>query len=186
MRRVAMLGGLLTSLAVFAAPSLGQPERKPRADKLPEDVKKRLEEYRKRRAEKLKPFREALEKADRLELYSLDPEAEGKGKDSFHGWKVLGKVDLKDGGRRDRVVKAVLRGMEEGRKMAMCFDPRHGLRATRAGKTTDLVICFACSRTVVHAPGKPGVTVSTSKAPQAVLDKVLTEAKVPLPRPRKD
>ena len=39
-------------------------------------------------------FRKALEKAQTLELYSLDPSTPvEKGAADFHGWKVLGKTE---------------------------------------------------------------------------------------------
>jgi hypothetical protein len=41
-------------------------------------------------------FQKALEKAQTLELYSLDPSTpKEKGDADFHGWKVLGKTEVK-------------------------------------------------------------------------------------------
>ena len=34
--------------------------------------------------------------------------------------------------------------IREGGRQAKCFNPRHGLRATKAGVMRDLVICFEC------------------------------------------
>jgi hypothetical protein len=129
--------------------------------------------------------RDALEKAEQMELYSLDPDVDRKDEQGFHGWKVLGKVELTKADVKGRVVRAVIKGMEEPASPAKCFEPRHGIRLVGKGKTTDLVICFACSQTYVYRAGPDRVTLFTSKAPQTVLDKVLTDAKVPLPKPGK-
>jgi len=68
---------------------------------------------------------------------------------------------------------------------AKCFDPRHGIRATAKGKTVDLVICFECNWVYVYYDNdenRQHVAVTT-REPQAVLDKTLKDAGVPLPKP---
>jgi hypothetical protein len=128
----------------------------------------------------------ALEKAAEWELYSLDPEyLKEPPKDGFHGWKVLGKTTVKDADTR----KALLAALEKGAKdndgvAAKCFDPRHGIRIKAGDQTIDLVICFACYQTKVFAGDKPTGGYLTTNSPQPALDKVLTDAKVPLPKGR--
>ena len=130
-----------------------------------------------------------LEKAEQFELLSLDPAVEGvKGKEGFHGWKILGKTMVKDAAVRKEIVTALDKGIAESDgNGAKCFDPRHGIRAQRDGKTVELVICFECGWVYVFSGEKEarqGVAVTTGK-PQTVFDKVLKEAEVPLPKPGK-
>jgi hypothetical protein len=133
--------------------------------------------------------RAILEKAEQLELLSLDPAVEGvKAAEGFHGWKILGKTVVKDASTRKQILTALDKGIAESDgNGAKCFDPRNGIRAKRGNKTVDLVICFECGWIYVFHGDKEdrqGVAVTTG-TPQAVLDKVLKEAKVPLPKPAK-
>src|SRR5688500_15722314 len=86
---------------------------------------------------------EALTKAEKVELLSLDPEHESKGavKDGFHGWKVLGRTELKEDDRR-KVLEALEKGVPGDKGGARCFIPRHGIRVHKGKETLDLVICF--------------------------------------------
>jgi hypothetical protein len=125
-----------------------------------------------------------LDKCDEIELYSLDPARnvdKEKPKEEFHGWKVLGKTTLK---KDDR--KAVLAALNKGIKesdgtVAACFNPRHGIKATHDGKTVEVVICFECLSMQVNYGDKKTASLTTTGTPQKTFDKVLTDAKVPLP-----
>jgi hypothetical protein len=124
----------------------------------------------------------ALEEADRLELYSLDPSkpAAETDKDAFHGYKVLGKTTVKADARKD-LVAAVLKGVADSDgSMADCFEPRHGVRAVRDGKTYDLVICFHCLQIEAYAGDKKLPTTPTARSPEPALDGLLKDAGVPL------
>ena len=126
-----------------------------------------------------------LDGAEKMELYSLDPAGgplkKDAAKNGFHGWKVLGKTQLKEAKTRKSVMTAIHKGIPENFGAAGCFHPRHGIRATLKDKTVDLVICFECGSMTVYNGEKVNV-VYTSASPQPVLDKVLTAAKVPLPK----
>ena len=127
-----------------------------------------------------------FEKAEQLELFSLEPMA-SKEKNSFHGYKTLGKTVVKDADVRKKIVAAVKRGVAESDGVAGCFHPRHGLRATHDDKTVDLVICFECLSIQVFVGDKAVTFVWTTGSPQKVLDKVLRDAKIPLAaKPKQD
>lgn len=134
---------------------------------------------------------EILEKAEAVELLSLDPGMKGKEqpKDGFHGYKVLGKTAIKNLDKTEEK-SAVVDWINEGIKesdgsVAACFNPRHGIKATHDGKTVELVICFEClSMQVFDADGKQS-SVLTSGSPQKTFDKLLVTARVPLPEPKK-
>ena len=63
---------------------------------------------------------------------------------------------------------------------AACFNPRHGLRVTRNGKTIDFVICFECFQVKVFGGDKDEGGFRITDTPQPSFDKVLRDAKVPL------
>jgi hypothetical protein len=124
-----------------------------------------------------------LEKAESIELLSLDPtRRQEKSKDDFHGWKVLGKTILKKEDDRKTAWTAIEKGIKDNDgSAAACFNPRHGIRATHDGKTVELVICFECLTLHVYVDGKQSSALTT-RSPQKALDKILTDAEVPLPK----
>jgi hypothetical protein len=126
--------------------------------------------------------REALDKAEKVTLLSLDPdEKAGVGAPvQFHDWKVLGQTEVKDKAARAKLFAALVKGAaQKGLEPAKCFNPRHGLQLTHQGKTVELVICFECAQVRVYGAGGRGFLISRS--PQPTFDKILKDAGVPLP-----
>jgi hypothetical protein len=129
--------------------------------------------------------------AREFELLSLDPDRViGKDgnvapvKNGFHGWKVLGKTEVKGRAERKWLADALRLGAEDNFGMAAaCFIPRHGLRLEGGGRKVDLVICFECLQVQVFIDGKPAAGFLTSAEPQQTFDAVLKAAGVKLPRP---
>ncbi len=136
---------------------------------------------------------EVLEKADQIELYSLEPLPEQKAAEDpnaprFHGWLLLGKTTLKAGETRTNVQNALDVAVGRG-QTARCFEPRHGIRATHGDKTVDMVICFACGLVDFYDDAKKREPTSSEKilkGMQPVFDEILKTAKVPLAVPRKE
>lgn len=97
----------------------------------------------------------------------------------FHGWPILVETPL-DADRRRAALAAIDRAIAEKnaqlrarrRSDAACFNPRHGVRAVRGGKTVELVICFECLKMDVHAGGPPR-RVGITEAGQPGLDALL-------------
>ena len=130
-----------------------------------------------------KDLKALFEKAETLELYSLNPGADVKEPDpkkGFHGWKILGKTTIKDSKTRKKIVEALYKGLEASDgTAALCFNPRHGLRATVDGKTADVVICFECLQ-MQFVVGEASKTETTTTSPEKLLNEVLMNAGVPL------
>lgn len=122
---------------------------------------------------------DALEGADRYELLSLDPERQSVQPTSspsglFHGRRVLGSVVVTDSATRRRLNDALRGGAKSILSLpAMCFDPRHGIRVTRNGRTTDFVICFECEQVQVRVGDQLVAGWLTGDSPQPVFDQVL-------------
>jgi hypothetical protein len=131
----------------------------------------------------LPPDAQAIfDKAELVELLSLDPDAEEeKPKEAFHDWKVLGKCLVKNGEERKALRAAIYKGVTENNGAAGCFHPRHGLRAVHAGKTVEMVICYECFWMQVYV-GDNVQAVWTGNSPQRLLNRILRDAKVPLPK----
>jgi hypothetical protein len=121
-----------------------------------------------------------LDEAEAVELISIDPrDRPPKPDESFHGWKILGRATIQKPQDRRAIVAALKRSVGEADKVAGCFEPRHGLRATKGGRVVDLVICFSCRWIEVHDGGTTS-SVWISEAPKSAFNKALREAHVPL------
>ena len=125
---------------------------------------------------------ETIVGATQLELLSLSPEPKpAPGTRLFHGWRVLGTTPIQAASTRSEILKAIAQGIREPpQEAAACFRPRHGLRATHAGETVDLLICFECFRTDVYVGEGRENSVRTARSPQPVLDAALRAAGVEL------
>lgn len=119
---------------------------------------------------------------ERLTLYSLDPcpadEAKGaNSQESFHGYPVLGKLEVTDSTERRTLMAALIAAVEPGGKGSKCFEPRHGIRVVENGRLVEYVICFKCSNYVEFTDGKKkGHGGSIDSEPQPTFNKLLTDA----------
>ena len=123
-----------------------------------------------------------LENSDQMELISLDPSfLEKKEKEGFHGWKVLGKVSIKDAQSQKSVLATIEDGIaKHDGSVALCFNPRHGLHVTQEGKTVDLILCFECNQIQIFLDGERLPDILVGRKPQTLLDGLLKEGKIPL------
>ncbi len=127
--------------------------------------------------------REVLETADDLELLALHPyplDADEAGATWFHDYKILGRASVPAEGRR-ALVKALYAGLNENNDTAAsCFNPRHGLRATKGERTLDIVICFECLQVNAYGP-VTGERHSglLSESPEPAFDAMLRTLRLP-------
>ncbi len=128
-----------------------------------------------------------LQNAEKLELISLEPVGRSKFTPDmppqYAGSKVLGSTDIKDKATITRMVEALRTGIQDHDKaVALCFWPRHAIRAVKGKITMEWVICFQCRQIHIHADGDSKVRLITlvSGTPEPVFDEVLKNAGVPL------
>ena len=99
-----------------------------------------------------------------------------------YGYPILGSVEITDPELRRRVMSEIKEAVQKGGTQAKCFFPRHILRVKDGGSEVDIVICFQCGNYEVRESeatgGRP--TRSIAKDAQPLLDKILTDAGVPL------
>ena len=122
----------------------------------------------------------AMRNAETFELLSLDPEIRPDDAD-FHRFKVLGRTVVTEAATRKRLYRALQSGARWNLPLqALCFIPRHGIRATAGGATVDLVICFECSQVRVWQGENDVTTFIVGQSPERVFEEVLRDAGVPL------
>ena len=128
------------------------------------------------------PVMKALQNGDQYELLSLDPDRSSPpAPGNFHRWKVLGRTTVADAATRKRLNDALRAGARENNNaVALCFNPRHGIRVRQGDSVLDLVICFECLQVEVFEGEQRGASFLTSDSPQSVFDEVLREAGVAL------
>jgi hypothetical protein len=130
-----------------------------------------------------------LGKPDKIELYSLSPGYLSLfPKESFRGTVALGMTEVKDADAR-KAVMAVVETCDPTGRGAKCHNPRHGIRVTSGEKVVELSICFEFRWVYVYLDKDDStkfVKVFIDRAQQPALDKVLRDAKVPLPPPAKE
>jgi hypothetical protein len=119
-----------------------------------------------------------LENADEFTLLSLDPEPGVKATNNFHGYSVFGKVQIKDGSERHASLDALYAGIAMDGPEAMCFNPRHGIRAKMGNQVEDLVICFECGQ--IYFYGVSEGKLSVNGTPATVLNRILSAAHIPI------
>ena len=122
---------------------------------------------------------EVLSRAAELELFSLDPNWAQKPKgEHLRGWRILGRTRVENPATRDRLITALERGVQEySGTAAKCFNPRHGIRASYAGATVEMVLCFECFQAEVYPlPESQFHRFLVSSSPQPLFDSVLRDA----------
>ena len=129
------------------------------------------------------PLHAALEKGGEFHLFSLRPARveTSPGAIHFHGWEVIGRTSIRDEDKRKKLVGAFKAGVEENQGIGgSCFRPRHGIRITEQGKTTDFIICFECYQVQVVVDGLQQKAVLVTRTPEPAFNEALKQAKLPL------
>ena len=131
-----------------------------------------------------------LESAKSMTVYSLAPGWAGEGPrtpdglEIFHQYPILGSAPVKSPQRIRSLAKTLDQGVHF-EDWAMCFFPRHGIRAELPdGRRIDLVICYQCGRMDVH--GAWETSVHPGQPSKAALDAILRSAGIDLDDPRRN
>ena len=142
-----------------------------------------LSEADERTPQTWKEVADTLKTAKSLTVYSLAPDPlvgnemiskELEGKSSFNSYLILSAAQVKSQAVIKDVVEKLIRGVSTNQDRAMCFFPRHGIRAPlEDGRWIDLVICYQCSQIEVSG-AKGSATVHTSDISREPLDRVLS------------
>lgn len=116
-----------------------------------------------------------------FELLALDPsllsdkQRRRLGTELFHGYKVLGRVDVPKGPARDHLLRPLRQAAANSRGLYVyCWEPRHAIPASVGVHTVNLLICFECERIEVYSPEKS--LAATDATAQASFDAALKRA----------
>lgn len=129
---------------------------------------------------------DSLDAPEQITLYSIDGRdeerrGEAKASEFFHGYPVLGKVEISDSGKRNELIAALKDGItRKPDSPAKCYWPRHGLRVTQKGKIVEFVICFECSRFEEFEGATKVRHELINRDIQPKFDKPLQDAGIPL------
>lgn len=125
--------------------------------------------------------RYVLDNSEEFILYSLDPYLPNKGpvKGKLYKFAILGKTKITDPIARAKLVDALYTGMELPANRAFCFEPHHAIRATRRGRTVDVVVCFGCQVVDFYVNGKKRSRHTISYKTSKVFEQTVQEAHLP-------
>jgi hypothetical protein len=107
------------------------------------------------------------------------PPAGVKIAEQFHGYPVLGKVEITDAQQRQQIVSGLKEGLRQG-GMSKCFCPRHAVRAVEKGHTFEYLICFQCHDYVEFIDGNRKRSGSVGDGVRSVFDQPLRDASIPI------
>ena len=115
-------------------------------------------------------------------LFSLDPDAQHAVHVSrqFRDYLILGETVVGSAASRQALaatLKRTVTAWDGG--YAMCFHPRHGLRAVHGGNTFEFVICFECGRLYLY-PNADDRLSSELEGKAGPFDELLVAAGIPL------
>jgi len=127
----------------------------------------------------------AIESADDVTLYSLDPERADLIDHSpehlaklFSGYLILGQALIDDASERRALVDSLCLGLANSPRMVeLCFDPHHGLRIRKGSQNLNVVICFQCHQIQLNGNSE---FIPISRSPQGVFDSALQKAHLPI------
>jgi hypothetical protein len=118
--------------------------------------------------------------SEKKELPAAKAEPKQDTRERFHNYPILGRTEIKDPKRRNELLCALYKGVRKIRRgIPDCFEPRHGIIATRGTNQVELVICFECEQIAEYADGNHAWSLM-SKEPRELFNRTLTEAGVPL------
>jgi hypothetical protein len=130
--------------------------------------------------------RMAFDNAEQFELLSLNPDfhEQHEPNEEFHGWRILGKMAVKNADTRKELVTSLEKAAKESNGFgANCFNPRHVIQVMYKGKSYALAICFECKRVVIYENEKQSATVLITDSAQnaeSLFNRVLMKQKIPL------
>jgi len=138
-----------------------------------------------------------LNDADEFILFSLDPtpDFEHKSKNTFKRHPVIGQTKIEASSTRRQLTEELDNAIRAGNGLSVsngvvflsgafadCFNPRHGIRATKSREMVELLICFECEQVRINSSKEAERVLKLTKKPSRTFNAVLTSAGVALPK----
>ena len=121
----------------------------------------------------------ALQSGETFELFSINPDNTRVNDDApqLQGYEIRGRTTITDPATRTRLIEALRTAARQSDGSAYaCFDPRHAIRVTHAGVTTDFLICFECRQVEVFNGAASPSWFRIDNSAQPTFDAVLKSA----------
>ncbi len=128
--------------------------------------------------------RKLLREAESIEVFSLGGIADEGYEGTFPNAIVLGSVTVESKRLRKQLVSRMLAANKYNLGGMMCLGAEYGVRVKVGEITLDFMYCFDCYKVFVSGHKDYAATGTTSPLPVPLLNKLLTNAGIPLP-PRK-
>lgn len=126
---------------------------------------------------------DVLRRPEHVEIFSLGGLGEHDG--PFLGADSLGSVVIQSSRVRKRLMNRILLGNRYNIGGLMCLGAEYGVRVRAGEISLDLTFCFDCSQMWVAGPTGYAGGGTIAGYPVSLLNKILTQAGIPLPPPRK-
>lgn len=137
-------------------------------------------ESRHAQSQQLSPAsKEFLLSADQFTLFLLKPHPDlnEKSKRTFQNHPIIAQLDFSRNASRTNLVQALDNGIAEGDGIAMCFNPRHGIRAKKGNETLECLICFECGQAYVGTN-----YYAISQKPEATFNAKFEQLRIKVPK----
>jgi hypothetical protein len=158
--------GPVTALQPGRADDKEDQQRREKLEKQLAELEPRLEkeEWAVNRKKFIAEMQGQLDKADRIDLFRLNPsglpEGNKEGKKEFRRYEVLSELRVEAKEQRKEATAFLGKTLHWNEwRMALCFNPRHGLRAVCGKRTLDFLICFECNRAQIFEGGEQLATL---------------------------
>ncbi len=133
-----------------------------------------------------------LGKAHSIEVFSLNPQGlseeqlgEANAPLTFHGFEILGTLDIKEPAKRLKIAELITTGIENANQdiHSNCeFFPRHGLRVSSEDNSADFILCYQCGELLIYKTRKNDIGFPTdtmlniTESGKSYLNKILKQA----------
>ena len=124
-----------------------------------------------------------LRQSDEFIFYSLSGKFPSDSPNSFHRFKILGQLTIKNSRQKSALINALYKAMADGSPLgaAGCHSARHGFRGIKGGRIVDVTICFECYNVYFYDRGERKVGgKDISRSPEKLFNQVLRSAGVSL------
>lgn len=129
----------------------------------------------------LETQKSVLATSERFTLYSLKPisvMSRKHGAGAFHGYPILGQMEIRDVSKLQELVAALYGGIAENTGFeAACHNPRHAIRAVKGRRIVEMTICFECMNIMVFENGRRHKE-RTTDSPELLFNRVLRSANI--------
>jgi len=107
-----------------------------------------------------------FEGADEMYLYAVAGNRSLATNEGFCGYGIITQRVIETEEKRAAIRTALYSAIQAGEEVMRCFVPHHGIRATYAENSVDIIICFMCAHVWSYYQGERSGTVISTSVPE--------------------